>query len=235
MNSSLVALTVISVIVAAGSFVGFYAGSHRKMDLEQWIVGGRGFGMLLVWLLMAGEVYTTFTFLGASGWAYSKGGPSLYILGYQPLWAVVSLFILPQIWEVGRKHHLQTEADFFQLRYGSKHLAAFVALIGFVFIIPYLQLQLTGLGIIVEVASYGSIGRVPAIVIAFALVAAFVFVSGVRGIAWVSVLKDFLLLFAAIFVGIAIPYVYFHGIGHMFAALARAKPQHLVMPGSTPN
>src|SRR5260370_41040392 len=113
MNSSLVALTVISVIVAAGSFVGFYAGSHRKMDLEEWTVGGRGFGLLLVWLLMAGEVYTAFTFLGASGWAYSRGGPALSILGYQPLWAVVSFYLLPQIWEVGRKYRLQTQADFF--------------------------------------------------------------------------------------------------------------------------
>ena len=49
MRASLVALAVISAIVAVGSSIGFYAGSHRKMDLEQWIVGGRGFGMLLVW------------------------------------------------------------------------------------------------------------------------------------------------------------------------------------------
>ncbi len=235
MRASLVALAVISAIVAVGSFIGFYAGSHRKMDLEQWIVGGRGFGMLLVWLLMAGEIYTTFTFLGASGWAYSKGGPALYILGYQPLAYVVSFFILPQIWEVGRRYRLQTQADFFHVRYSSKYLAAFVALVGVVFIIPYLQLQLTGLGIIVEVSSFGGITRTPAMVIAFAIVAAFVLTSGVRGVAWVSVLKDFLLLFAAVFVGIAVPYIYFGGIGPMFTALARAKPSHLVMPGATEN
>jgi SSS family solute:Na+ symporter len=124
------------------------------MDLEQWIVSDRGFGMLLVWLLTAGEIYTTFTFLGASGWAYSKGGPVLYILAYQPLMNVVAFFILPQVWEVGRKYRLQTQADFFQVRYNNKYLAAFVALVGVVFIIPYFQLQLTGLGMIVEVASY---------------------------------------------------------------------------------
>jgi solute:Na+ symporter, SSS family len=103
-NSNVVALAFISVIVSAGAFIGFYAGTRRKMDLEHWIVGDRGFGMLLVWLLMAGEVYTTFTFLGASGWAYGKGAPVLYILGYQPLMYVVSFFILPQVWEVGRKY-----------------------------------------------------------------------------------------------------------------------------------
>jgi SSS family solute:Na+ symporter len=191
--------------------------------------------LVLVWLLMAGEVYTTFTFLGASGWAYSRGGPVLYILAYQPLMYVVSFFILPQMWEVGQKYRLQTQADFFRVRYGSKYLEAFVALVGVIFIIPYLQLQLTGLGIIVEVASFGGIHRTTAMAIAFAIVAAFVFTSGVRGVAWVSVLKDFLLLFAALFIGIAIPYHYFGGIGSMFTALAHAKPGHLVMPGATQN
>ena len=78
------ALAMITGIVLAGSVVGFLARFHRKMDLEQWTVGGRGFGLVLVWLLMAGEIYTTFTFLGASGWAYSRGAPILFNLGHNP-------------------------------------------------------------------------------------------------------------------------------------------------------
>ena len=235
MSPSLVALSIISVIVAGGSFAGFLAKAHHKMDLEQWTVGGRGFGVVLVWLLMAGEQYTTFTFLGASGWAYSKGGPVLYILAYQPLMCVVSFYILPFVSDIGRKYQLQTQADFFQARYGNKYLSALVALVGVACLLPYSQVQLTGLGLIVEIASFGAISRTTAMIVAFALVAAFVFVSGVRGVAWVSVIKDVLLLGAALFVGIAIPYVYFGGIGHMFAALAQAKPTHLTMPGATTN
>jgi SSS family solute:Na+ symporter len=235
LTPSLIALSMIAGIILIASVVGFYAGARHKMDLEQWTVGGRGFGLVLVWLLMAGEVYTTFTFLGASGWAYSRGGPALYILAYMPLAYVISFFILPPIWEVGRKYRLQTQADFFQLRYGSKALSAFVALVGVVFIIPYLQLQLVVLGIIFEVSSFGGIQRTPAMIFAFAIVAAFVFTSGVRGIAWVSVIKDFLLLFAAVFIGIAVPYMYFGGIGKMFAAVIHARPAHLVLPGATKN
>ena len=235
MSSTVVALTIIFVIVAAGSFIGFLAGSHHKMDLEQWIVGGRGFGLLLVWLLMAGEIYTTFTFLGASGWAYSRGAPVLYIIGYTLLAYVVSFYFLPELWEAGRRYRLQTQGDFFQVRYHSKYLTAFVALLGMICIIPYLQLQITGLGIIVEVASFGVIHRTPAMVISFGIVAGFVSTSGIRGVAWVSVLKDVVLFFAAVFVGVAVPYIYFGGIGRMFAAVARAKPGHLVMPGATTN
>jgi SSS family solute:Na+ symporter len=235
MNPSTIALSFIFGIVIIGSAVGFYAGARYKMDLEQWTVAGRGFGLLLVWLLMAGEIYTTFAFLGASGWAYAQGGPTLYILAYLTLAYVASFYLLPPLWEVGRKYQLQTESDFFQRRYGSKYLAALVALVAVVFMVPYLQLQLTGLGIIVEVASFEGISRSVAMLVSFALVAAFVFASGIRAVAWVSVLKDILLLFAAVTIGIAVPRIYFGGIGPMFTALIYTHPAHLTMPGATTN
>ncbi len=231
----MVALTIISVIALSGSLVGLSAHRQRQIDLEQWACAGRGFGLLLVWLLMAGEVFTAFTFLGVSGWAYSRGAPVLYILGYFPLGCVVGFFIGPLIWEAGRRHHMQTQADFFQVRYGSKFLAAFVALVGAVSLMPYLQLQLTGLGLIVQEASYGAIHRTPAMIIGFALVGAFVFVSGIRGVAWVSIVKDLLLIVSVVFIGFAVPHIYFGGLGRMFAALARGNPAQLTMPGHTPN
>ena len=235
MSPSAVALGIIIAIVTLGSVIGFYAGARRKMDLEQWTVAGRGFGVLLMWLLMAGEVYTTFSFLGASGWAYSRGAPTLYILAYITLAYVVSFFILPPIWELGRRHKLQTQSDFFTWRYRSKYLAAAVSLVGIIFMIPYLELQITGFGIIAEVASYDGIGRVPAMTVAVVLLAGFVLTGGLRAVAWVSVLKDILMLIAAVAVGIGIPYAYFGGIGPMFTALVHAKPSHFVMPGATPN
>jgi SSS family solute:Na+ symporter len=235
MKPSMVSLTIIFGIILLGAITGVYSGRRRQMNLEQWSVAGRGFGVVFVWLLMAGEVYTTFAFLGASGWAYSRGGPTLYIIAYLTLAYVISFFILPEIWDAGRKFTLHTESDFFQQRYGSKPLASLVAIVGVAFIVPYLQLQLTGLGIIVEVASLHAISRPLAMLIAFVIVAGFVFSSGVRAVAWVSVLKDSLMLIAAFSIGIGIPYHYFGGIGPMFKALTLAKAAHLTMPGSTSN
>ncbi len=233
MSAPATALVIILAIILLGSFIGFRAGAHREMDLEQWTVAGRGFGVVLVWLLMAGEVYTTFSFLGASGWAYSRGGPTLYILAYITLAYVVMFFVLPPVWEVAREHGLQTESDYFRQRYGSVALAALVALAGVVFTIPYLELQLAGMGIIVEASSYGAIGRTGALVIGAVLVAAFVFASGIRAVAWVGVLKDLLMLGAALVIGIVVPLHWFGGIGPMFRALIHASPSHLTMPGAT--
>src|ERR1700686_1553196 len=190
MSPSAVSLAMILAIVGLGATIGFLAGVRRKMNLEQWTVGGRGFGTVLMFLLVAGEVYTTFSFLGASGWAYSRGGPTLYVMAYLTLAYVVSFFILPQIWELGRKHGMQTQADFFSIRYGNKYLAGFVCIVGIASFVPYLQLQLTGLGMIVSIASFDGIGRTPAMTISVCLLVAFVFASGVRAVAWVSVLKD---------------------------------------------
>ncbi len=233
MSPAATALTVIVAIVAIGTAVGFLAGSRERMDLEQWTVGGRGFGGVLVFLLMAGEIYTTFAFLGVSGWAYSRGGPVLYVLAYLSLAYAASFFILPQLWEVGHAHRLQTQPDFFNTRYGNRYLAGFVCIVGILAFIPYLQLQLDGVGIIVSVASFGHIGRVPAMVVAMGLVIAFVFANGIRAVAWVSVVKDFLMIVAAVAIGVGIPLAHFGGIGPMFAALAHARPQHLTMPGAT--
>ena len=235
MSPGTLALSVIVGIVLVGSCSGFLAGRKRELNLEEWAVAGRGLGVVLVWILMAGETFTAFSVLGISGWIYSKGGPTLYVLVYLTLGQVIVFFMGPALWEFGRKYGTQTMGDFFAKRFGSDLLAAVVAVAGVVFLVVYLQLQITSLGIIVNVASFEAVGRLPAMIAATAVVASFVLASGVRGVVWVSVLKDFLLVFVAFLVGIWIPYAHFGGIGPMFAAVELAKPGHLVMPGATTN
>ncbi len=235
MNPGTVALSIIFGIVVTGSCIGFLAAKRRQLNLEEWAVAGRGLGLVLVWILLAGETFTTFSVLGISGWIYSKGGPTLYVLVYLTIGQIIVFFIGPTLWELGRRFGLQTLGDFFARRYGDRLLAATVAVAGIVFLIVYLQLQLTGLGIIVEVASFERIGRTPAMVASTVVVACFVLASGVRGVVWVSVLKDFLLVAVAVIVGIGLPYIHFGGIGPMFTTLIKAKPDFLTMPGGTTN
>jgi len=227
------ALIIILATILFSSLLGIYAGRRVKMNLENWTVGGRRFGIVIIWLLMAGEIYTTFTFLGASGWAYSKGAPTFYILVYGALAYTLSFFILPALWKVGKRHGLHTQPDFFVKRYESQSLGILVALVGVFSIIPYLQLQLTGLGLIVEVASNQAVSSQVAIAISFVLTCVFVYTSGIRGTAWVSIVKDIMMIVAVLVVGIGVPFIYFGGFGNMFRTLIEQKPQYLVLPGAT--
>ena len=227
-------LIIIFAAIILSAFLGIYAGRRVKMNLENWTVGGRRFGIIIIWLLMAGEIYTTFTFLGASGWAYSKGAPTFYILIYGALAYTCSFFVLPALWKIGKRYGLHTQPDFFIKRYNSRYLGVFVALIGVVCIIPYLQLQLKGLGLIVQVASNGSVHPRVAIGVSFVLTCAFVYTSGIKGAAWVAIVKDIMMILAVFIVGFGVPTIYFGGFGKMFRTLIEQKPDYLVFPGAAP-
>jgi SSS family solute:Na+ symporter len=227
----------VALVIIAGFFfvavaLGLYARRGHTMNLEQWSLGGRGFGTIFVFLLTAGEVYTTFTFLGGSGWAYGKGAPAFYILGYMLVAYTMSYFLLPAIWRYATKNQLVSQADFFIRKYDNASLGLLVAIVSVAACIPYLVLQLKGLGIIVSEASYGSVTPTAAVWAGGIALVVFVVASGVRGSAWTAVLKDFMILAAAVFVGIYLPVHYYGSLGEMFTEIQRAKPTFFVLPSS---
>ncbi|MFC6792910.1 sodium:solute symporter [Methylobacterium komagatae] len=224
-----------ALIIVAAAFVvalglGLRARSGREMGLEQWTVGGRGFGTAFVFLLMAGEIYTTFTFLGGSGIAYGKGAPAYYILCYITLGYVTSYWLLPPVWHYAKERRLFTQPDFFAAKYESPALGMLVALVGLVALVPYMVLQFKGLGIIVSTASYGAISPTVAVWIGAIAVTAYVVVSGVHGSAWNAVLKDISILCVVVFLGIYLPLHYYGGYEAMFQAIEAQKPGFLALP-----
>jgi SSS family solute:Na+ symporter len=224
------ALVVIALFLAFSFALGLIARRGRTMNLEQWSVGGRGFGALFVFLLMAGEIYTTFTFLGGSGWAYGKGAPAFYILCYGAIGYAISYFLLPVVWRYATEHKLHSQADFFTRKYDSTVLGVLVSLVSVAAIVPYLVLQLKGLGIIVSEASYGSIPNPIAIWAGIVVLVTYVIVSGVHGSAWTAVVKDIMILGVAVGLGIYFPYHFYGGYRPMFEAIEAAKPGFLTLP-----
>jgi SSS family solute:Na+ symporter len=99
MSNETMALAIIFAFVIGTTIVGMMPGMNKKMSLEEWAVGGRNFGRWLNWFILAGEIYTAFAFLGGSGWAYARGGPTFYILGYGALAYVVGYYV-----QIGRAH-----------------------------------------------------------------------------------------------------------------------------------
>ncbi len=235
MSNETVALAIIFAFVIGTTIVGMIPGMKKKMTLEEWAVGGRSFGRWLNWFILAGEIYTAFAFLGGSGWAYARGGPTFYILGYGALAYLVGYYVLPRISPIGHKHGLMTQPDLIEHMYNSRWLGILTAVVGVAFLLPYLQLQLTGLGLIIETCSYGIIGRVPAMLIAFTMVAAFVYLSGLKGVATTAVIKDVVMIIAVVFFGLYLPIHFFGSVGGMFEALDAAKPGFLTFPGGTKN
>ncbi len=224
------ALVIIFAFFILAVFLGIRSAKGKDMTLEQWTVGGRSFGALFVFLLMAGEIYTTFTFLGASGWAYSKGAPALYVLVYISLSYVASYWLLPEIWKYAKDHNLMSQSDFFVSKYKSPYLGVLVAIVGVVGVVPIIVIQLKGLGIIVSEASYGAMSMTAAIWMGAIGLTIYVMISGIHGSAWVSAIKDSMMLIVIVFLGIYLPLHYYGGYQPMFEAINAAKPGFLKFP-----
>lgn len=232
MNAS-IALGVIAVIVL-GTVI-FAIASVRRFTVtpQEYIVGGRGFGAVFLWVLLAGEIYTSFTFLGAAGWTYTFGAPAFYIMAYGTCGYIFYYFLFPWIWRMGKEHGLLTLPDLIQVRYQSRVLSTIVSIIAVLALIPYVTLQLSAMQIFLTVAGHGAIDPVLGACVAFLVIIAFVFVTGLRGTAWASIIKDALVIGALLFVGLAIPLQFFGSPATLFDQVLRAHPERLVLGGLT--
>ncbi|MGW2812782.1 sodium:solute symporter family protein [Streptomyces sp. NPDC001415] len=199
--------------------------------LAEWSVGGRSLGTVFIWVLMAGESYTSFSYLGAAGWGYNYGAPVLYVVAYMSCGYAVGYVVGPMLWAYAKKHGLVGITDMVAHRYGRPWVGALVALLATVFLLPYIQLQITGMGVVVSTISYGAVSLNWAYFIAFAVTTGFVVVSGLRGSAWVSVLKDVLVIATLAFLAIYVPLHYFGGYGDFLDRVVNEKSDWLTLPG----
>src|SRR3954469_6576047 len=226
-----VAIAIFAVAMIGTIGLGIASMRGRDTDLAEWSVGGRSFGVLLTRGLLAGECYTSFSYLGASGWAYGYGAPIFYLVGYMATgYATVYLFA-PMVWGYAKGHDLISITDVIAHRFGSKRFGAFVAIVATIALLPYIQLQIQGMGLVVSAMSYGEIGLKAAFVIGFVVSVGFVLISGLRGSAWVSVLKDALVILTIAFLAVYLPLKLFGGYGELFGRLRAERPEWLTLPG----
>ncbi|MCJ8355580.1 sodium:solute symporter family transporter, partial [Novacetimonas hansenii] len=151
------------------------------------------------------------------------------MVAYTALGFVLSYWLLPPVWRIGRRHGLLTQADFFRVRYDSKPLALLVAVVGLVSMIPYLVLQLKGLGIIVQATSYGLLSPSLSVWIGASVMCVYVVVSGMHGSAWTATVKDVLVLGIVAFLGLYMPWHYYGGMGAMFDRIGQMRPDLLTL------
>ncbi len=205
------------------------AGRERAAapDLTGWTVGGRKLGAVTVWFLQAGEVFTTFTFLGMAGLAYTGGVAGLYAVAYGAVGYTTVFFLCGRLSTMGRDRGYLTQGDFLQDRFNSRVLGTTSAVLGVVFILPYLQLQITGLGLIVSLVAGDVASGTLSMVVGTVMVAAFVLWSGLRGVAATSYFKDAVMLIALAVLAIAVPAHVPGGLSGIFHRLNEIHPDKL--------
>jgi SSS family solute:Na+ symporter len=142
---------------------------------------------------------------------------------------------MARFWTVAKARGYVTTADFVHDRFGSRPLELAVALTGVVATMPYIALQLIGVQVVLErsgiAPTHGS--AVMMLIVAFALLAAYTFTSGLRAPAMIAFVKDTLIYITVIAAIIIIPKS-LGGWAHIFSAAqtalaAKAKPGSTIL------
>jgi len=222
------ALTVFVILFGSITVVGFYAASWRRGDLtalHEWGLAGRRLGTVITWFLLGGDVYTAYTFIAVPALVFGAGAIGFFALPYTIIVYPLVFLILPRMWAVAHRHNYITAADFVQGRYGNRWLALAVAVTGIVATMPYIALQLVGLQVVIGAMGVGTggglAGDIP-LVIAFLILAAFTYTSGLRAPAMIAVVKDTLIYITVIALVIAVPYQ-LGGYEKLFSAVPPEK------------
>src|SRR6187399_3690529 len=163
-------------------------------NLDEWGLGGRGFGTFIAWFLIGGDLYTAYTFIAVPATLYAGSVVGFFAVPYTIVVYPLIFLFLPKLWSVSHRHGYVTPADFVQGRYGSKPLALAIAITGILATMPYIALQLVGIQAVLEVVGLGGSGSVIAkdlpLFIAFALLAAYTYSAGLRAPAVIAFVKD---------------------------------------------
>jgi SSS family solute:Na+ symporter len=228
---NMVATLVFVALFLAITVLGFVSAHWRKGDmshLHEWGLGGRRFGTWITWFLIGGDLYTAYTFVAVPALVFGAGALGFFALPYTVLVYPMVFAILPRLWIVAKKHNYITASDFVAGRYGSPALALAIAITGIVATMPYIALQLVGIQVVIGglgFSTQGLMGDLP-LVIAFIILAAFTYTSGLRAPASIAVVKDLLVYITVIALIVVVPYK-LGGFGAIFAAIPK---EHLLLP-----
>jgi solute:Na+ symporter, SSS family len=223
-NTTAFAIVVASFLVV--TLIGFAAARWRPaedpMHLNEWGLGGRGFGTFISWFLLGGDLYTAYTFIAVPALVYATGAAGFYALSYTVMVFPIVFVFAPRLWSIARAHGYVTPAEFARGRHGSQGLGLAVTVTGILATMPYIALQLVGIEAVLTVlgvggsSSNGLVRDLP-LVVAFLVVALYTYLAGLRAPALIAFVKDALIYVTVIVAIVCIP-GRLGGWGHVFGA-----------------
>jgi SSS family solute:Na+ symporter len=231
--SWLIVLLVIFIYLIIVLFIGTMAGKGRESSVAEYIAASRSLGFVVMYFLMGGAIFSAFAYLGGPGWAYSRGAASFYILAYCALGLVPWWIWGPKALKLGKKYNYVTQAQLLADRFQSPALSVICAIVSTLAFIQYVTLQMKGSAYVFEVASGGRIPFWAGALIAYAVVLVYVFVGGVRAVAWTNVFQGAFMVVTAWILGLYFAYSLYGGPTAMFQKIAEISPTHLLVgPGA---
>lgn len=185
-------------------------------------------------MTFAATLFSAFFMVGVPGFAYTHGvgvWPYLIfgdVLGLIALYYVGKKFVERQSWDNDGKPIYFSPLDMFCPNIFTKCLVLAVLV---VFMVPYLSVQISGFGKLIESTTSGAVSAVFAATITLFVIWMYSSISGIKGVVYSDVIQGVLLFSGAILVGSLVIFYSFSGPVDLLQQVAAKKPELLSAPG----
>lgn len=233
MNNALTAAILVAFILAFILVSYLSKRSPQKSygsSSENFIIGGRGIGTIVLVLSMGATYFSTWTLLGAFG-AYYRSG--VWFAGFA-VWTIFhAIFIWlfgARIWLAGKKYGFITPGQMINHYYKSNRLRISVALVGIAALVPVMLIQVIGGARALETLTDGAIPYIVGVTVTSVMVGVIVLWAGFKGTAWTDSFMG--VFFASILIFIALYVLNISGGTELFNQVSQYKPELNVVSGN---
>ncbi len=217
-------IAVIAIYILILIAIGYIGFKSTEATVEDYYLGGRSLG----WIVLTGTTIATYasmwTFLGAVGGNYRLGIAFVSMMMFwNILWPLMFWFLGTKVWLLGKKYNYITYSELVNDYYGSKVLGIIAAIFGILALLPYIAVQLMGGGIVIETFTHGSISFAAGVIITFVFMVLFISLAGLKSVVWTDTFQG--IFFLSVMCGLAIFAVKLAGgFGQMFDKIEKIKP-----------
>ncbi|MDD4570960.1 MAG: sodium:solute symporter family protein [Clostridia bacterium] len=204
-------------------------GKMKDNSIEEFAVGSRNFGWIMVLFTMMGLLITASAFASWFAWATFEGLIVQYMLVYSTVGFLFSYMFAKKIWIWGRKFNLLTQPDYIQLRYRSRFLTTLFGVCSILIEAPWVIMEFAAMGIMVEALTYGVIGAKIGTLVVGAFVISYIIYSGMKAVAVTELIQGFLSSVVIAVGMIAIIYKLFGGFGPLYQQVMSVSPDSLTL------
>ena len=159
------------------------AGKLQEKSIDEFAVGNRNFGSLIVLFIMMGLLITASSFASWFSWGVLDGMIVQYINVYAIIGFLFSYMFAKKIWIWGRKFNLLTQPDYIQLRYNCRPLTFLFASAAILIEAPWVVMEFAAMGILMSALTYGAISAKVGVLIIGVVVVSYILYSGMKAIA----------------------------------------------------
>lgn len=200
--------------------------------LEEFFLASRNLNPVVLLCTYVASLFSAFYLIGTPGFVYTHGiGGVTFILAADLFGIFFILTLYKKLRAFALEKNIFSPIESLSLSYNSVWLGVLCALLMMLFMVPYISIQLVGIGKFLEGLSAGELGYTNGVGVMMAIVALYLFFGGMRAVAYTDFVQAMALLIGVFGGATFFIYINWGSFGAMMDAMVRDIPEHLTLPG----